>query len=232
MKNSGFRALFLLLTLAFSAAWADEGMWLFNQFPKDRVKQKYGFEVTDRFLDHLRLSSVKMGASGSFVSPHGLVFTNHHVGLSCVQKVSSTAHNYVADGFLAATQAQEIRCPGMELSVLEKIDDVTAKVKAAVKAPEASAEANQQRKAAITGIEQACTSSTGRRCEVVTLYAGARYTSISTSATQTSGWSSRRSTPSAFSGAIPTTSPTRATAWMSRFSAPMRTAVRPTHPNT
>jgi hypothetical protein len=165
-----------LLAMALAAFLrADEGMWLFNQFPKDRVKAKYGFQVSDAFLEHLRLSSVKMGASGSFVSPNGLIFTNHHVGLSCVQRVSSREHNYVSDGFLAAAPSGEAQCPGLAVSVLEGIEDVTSKVTAAVKSAPASPEANRQRKAAITGIEQACSAGGGGRCEVVTLYAGARY---------------------------------------------------------
>jgi hypothetical protein len=90
------RKLSFILLLAWPMA-ADEGMWLFNEFPKARVKAQYGFDVTDAFLDKLQLGSVKMGASGSFVSPDGLVFTNHHVGLSCVQRLSSSQNNYVAD---------------------------------------------------------------------------------------------------------------------------------------
>src|SRR5574340_142312 len=168
------RNILLLFVLALGVR-ADEGMWLFNQFPAERVKSKYGFGVTPEFLDHLRLSSVRMGASGSFVSPQGLIFTNHHVGLSCVQKVSTQEHNYVRDGFYASAPEQEIRCPGLEISVLDKIDDVTAKVNAGVDAPSASAEANRQRKAAMASLENECGAQTGRRCEVVTLYAGARY---------------------------------------------------------
>ena len=168
------KRIFIVLSLCV-AARADEGMWLFNQFPKDRVKARYGVAVTDQMLDHLRLSSVRMGSSGSFVSPHGLLFTNHHVGLSCVQKASSPAHNYVAEGFLAKTQSDEIRCPGLEVSVLERIEDVTARVSDAVTAGAASAAASDQRKAAIAGIEKGCGAQTGLHCEVVTLYAGARH---------------------------------------------------------
>ena len=77
---------------------ADEGMWLVNQFPSQAVKQKYGFEVTDQFLKHIQLSSVRFnnGGSGSFISPEGLLFTNHHVGRDCIQKVSAADHDYVS----------------------------------------------------------------------------------------------------------------------------------------
>src|SRR6476646_7483990 len=112
---------------------ADEGMWLFNQFPKDKVQKKYGVDITQPFLDHLRLSSVRVRASGSFVSPHGLVFTNYHVVLGCVQDVSSPQHDYVSNGFQAQNFDEEKKCPGAEANVLLKIEDITGKVKAAVK---------------------------------------------------------------------------------------------------
>lgn len=166
-----------LALLAAPLACADEGIWLFNAFPREAVKQKYGFEVTDQFLDHLRLSAVRFnsGGTGSFVSPDGLLFTNHHVGADCLQKLSTPAKDYIKDGFLAKTQSEERACPDLEVNVLLKIDDVTAKVKGAVPANAPAAEANQKRKAAMTEIEKACTSSTGNRCDVVTLYSGGQY---------------------------------------------------------
>src|SRR5262252_2289141 len=95
----------LLACLLVLPAGADEGMWLFNQFPKDQVKDKYSFEVTDQFLENLRLASMRIGGgSGSFVSPNGLVFTNHHVAADCISKVSSAGHDYVKDGFYAASE--------------------------------------------------------------------------------------------------------------------------------
>jgi hypothetical protein len=154
---------------------ADEGMWLFNEFPKDKVKQKYGVDVSQAFLDHLRLSSVRAGASGSFVSPHGLIFTNHHVVLGCVQEVSTKEHDYVTNGFFAKSHAEELKCPGAEANVLLNIQDITSQVKSAVKASAASAEANQQRKAELARLENECSTRTGNRCQSVTLYGGAQY---------------------------------------------------------
>jgi peptidase S46-like protein len=164
-------SLLFLLTLPLLA---DEGMWLFNEFPKDKVKQKYGVDLTPAFLDHLRLASVRAGASGSFVSPKGLIFTNHHVVLGCVQDVSTKEHDYVANGFIAKTQDQELKCPGAEANVLLKIEDVTAKVKAAIKAEPGSAEANRQRKVELSSLENECSTRTGNRCQAVTLYGGAQ----------------------------------------------------------
>lgn len=156
---------------------ADEGIWLFNQFPKELVRKKYGFEVTDQFLDHLRLASVRFnnGGSGSFVSPDGLLFTNHHVGAECIQKLSSKANDYYANGFHARTRAEEKACPDFEVNVLLQIDDVTSQVNAEIKDGTPPAEANRLRNAAIAAIEKDCNARTGNRCDVVTLYAGGQY---------------------------------------------------------
>src|SRR5207253_7548786 len=120
--------LILLAAIAGFACLADEGMWPVNQFPKDAVKKRYGFETTDAFLHHIQLASVRFnnGGSGSFISPEGLLFTNHHVGRDCIQKVSSADHDYVAIGFYAASPADERKCPDLAANVLLKIGDSTA----------------------------------------------------------------------------------------------------------
>ncbi len=164
-----------VLLVVLTPAFADEGMWLFNQFPKDKIEKKYGVEIPQPLLDHLRLSSVRVGASGSFVSPNGLIFTNHHVVLGCVQDVSTPDHDYVANGFYAKSMADEKKCPGGEASVLLNIEDITAKVKAAVKGDPNSAAANRDRKAEMARLENECSSHTGHTCQAVTLYGGAEY---------------------------------------------------------
>jgi S1-C subfamily serine protease len=113
----------------------DEGMWLFNNPPREHLKKKHGFDATDQWLDHVRLSSVRFnsGGSGSFVSADGLVMTNHHVGADDLQKLSTKENDYLRDGFHARTLAEEKKTDGLELNVLLKIEDVTAKVQAAVK---------------------------------------------------------------------------------------------------
>src|SRR5262245_33603929 len=114
---------------------ADEGMWLFNAPPARLLESRHGFAPDAGWLEHLQKSSVRFGAGGSasFVSPDGLVMTNHHVGRSAIGKLSTRERDYQHDGFLAATRGAELRCPGLELVVLQSVEDVTAKVNAAVK---------------------------------------------------------------------------------------------------
>jgi hypothetical protein len=167
----------LILVLATPLTFADEGMWLYNAFPSDRVQKQYGFSPTQEWLDHLRLSSVRFnnGGSGSFVSADGLAFTNHHVGADCIQKLASSGTDYMNTGFYAKTQAEEAKCPDLELNVLVGLEDVTAKVKAAAPASMSTADAGQAQRSAMSAIESDCAVSTGLRCDVVTLYSGEVY---------------------------------------------------------
>ena len=164
------------LVAAAPSLQAEEGFWPFNSVPRERIAQAYGFDVTDAWLTHLRLASVRFGgASGSFVSPDGLVLTNHHVGLSTLAKLSTAERDLVARGFHAATRAEELKAPDLELHVLQSIEDVTARVNAAVKPGTAPAEAFAARKAAMATIERESTDDTGLRSDVVTLYQGGLY---------------------------------------------------------
>src|SRR6188472_2957280 len=133
-----FRITLTLATLAIlmttPSLSADEGMWLFNNPPRKLLKEKYGFEPTDKWLEHVQKSSVRFnaGGSGSFVSADGLVMTNHHVGLGALQKLSSKGKDYVKDGFHAKSLEEEFKAVDEELNVLIDITDVTEKVKSAV----------------------------------------------------------------------------------------------------
>jgi hypothetical protein len=170
----------VLLAFAFifsTLGQADEGMWLYNAPPKDRIKAKYGFELTQKWLDHVRLSSVRFnnGGSGSFVSADGLAFTNHHVGAACVQQLSTQGHDYIKTGFYAKTQAEEAKCPNLELNQLVGIEDVTDKVNAGVKPEMSAADASQAQRGAMSQVEKDCSTTTGLRCDVVVFYSGQVY---------------------------------------------------------
>src|SRR6476619_2636326 len=134
--SRNLRPLAVMCVIAFVvSASADEGMWLFNAPPLKQLKEKYQFEPTQQWLEHLQKASVRFnsGGSGSFVSANGLVITNHHVGADTLQKISSAEHNFLGDGFYAKTRAEEQRALDLELNVLMSIDDVTARVTSAVK---------------------------------------------------------------------------------------------------
>ena len=181
MKLKRFLAPLLLALLTVSTiylpALADEGMWTFNNVPRAEIKRKYNFEITDEWLNHVRLASVRFnnGGSGSFVSGNGLVLTNYHIVEDFVGQVSTPEKDYAKDGFLAKTPADELKVPSVELNVLMSIEDVTAKVNAGVKDGMSDADALGVRRAAITAIEEESTNATGLRSDVVTLYQGGQY---------------------------------------------------------
>jgi len=173
------RRFLLLFAVVFSSSsvFADEGMWLFNSPPLKQLKEKYQFEPTPQWLEHLQKSSVRFnsGGSGSFISPNGLAITNHHVGADTLQKISNEQHNYLRDGFYAKSQADEIKSTDLELNVLVSIEDVTARVNAAVKPGISPDEAGNARGSAIAQIEKESKEKTGLRSDVVTLYQGGVY---------------------------------------------------------
>jgi hypothetical protein len=169
-------AILLLGTLAMPA-YSDEGMWLLNDPPRERLKEKYRFELTDAWLEHARLASVRFnnGGSGSFVSPNGLLITNHHIGADSLQKLSTPERDLFRDGFYAKTPADELKCSDLELNVLQSIEDVTERVNAAVKPEMKPAEAFAARRATMAAIEKESLDKTGLRSDVVTLYQGGAY---------------------------------------------------------
>ena len=174
-----FYALVLILGFLTAArpSTADEGMWTFDNPPLMQLKDKYNFTPTQQWLDHIRLSSVRFndGGSGSFVSPNGLVITNHHVAFGQLQKVSTKEKDYVKDGFYAKTQTDELKCPDLELNVLVSMENVTTRVQGAVKPGMSEKQALTARRAEQAKIEKESLDKTGFRSDVVSLYAGGEY---------------------------------------------------------
>lgn len=170
---------FVIATLVLlpAAATADEGMWTFDNPPVQLIQQKYHFTVTKEWLDHVRLSSVRFndGGSGSFVSPRGLVLTNHHVARGQLQKNSTAEHDYVKNGFYAATPEQEIKSPDLEINVLISMENVTSRVQAAVKDSDSPEQQYKARESVIAEIQRESLEKTGLRSDVVTLYQGGEY---------------------------------------------------------
>lgn len=166
----------LLVVVVPRTGLADEGFWPFNRIPRAAIKQAYGVDITDAWLQRVQQATVRFpGGTGSFVSPDGLVLTNHHVALDIVQALSTKERDLVTTGFLARDRAQEIKAPDLELVTLQSIEDVTAKVNASVKPGMTSADTLAARRAAIAAIENDAEAKTGLQSEVVTLYQGAQY---------------------------------------------------------
>jgi V8-like Glu-specific endopeptidase len=175
-------ALALSLSVALPAT-ADEGMWTFDNFPRAAVKQKYGVEITDAWLNRIQRSITRheTGCTGSFVSPQGLVLTNHHCVMDCLADLSSKSKNYVADGFVSNSRDEELKCAGEIISVLMDMEDITPKVAQAT-AGLTDAKANEARKATLSKLEAECTAASRKNrktgplaCEAVNLYQGGQY---------------------------------------------------------
>ncbi|MCD6440920.1 MAG: S46 family peptidase [Candidatus Marinimicrobia bacterium] len=168
--------LLLIFTFINIIAFADEGMWTFDNPPIEQLKE-YGFTPTHEWLDHVRLASVRFmdGGSGSFVSPNGLVITNHHVAVGQLQKISTEKNNYVNTGFFTSKMTDEHKCPDLEVNVLISMDDVTQRVRSAMQKDMNKVEALKARKAEIAKIEKESLDETGLRSNVISLYHGGEY---------------------------------------------------------
>jgi len=148
-----------VLALTFGSLRAEEGMWTFDHPPLQAMQARYGFTPDPAWLEHVRLSALRFpGGSGAFISPDGLVLTNHHVGLGSIQKVSDAAHNLVEKGFVAPGRDQEIPVPGLVLRSLVSQENVTELLAAGPKR--------------VTDLIQERTEKTGLSWEAVSLYQG------------------------------------------------------------
>ena len=177
MKKSKSSALLFILILALSfPIYSDEGMWLFNMPPTSYLKTKYNFTLTPEWLEHVQLSSVRFGgASASFVSPDGLVLTNHHVGQGAIQNLSTREKDLMKTGFYARTRQEELKCPGLELRVLQGIEDVTSQILSAEKPDMTPSQASEAKEKVIAALEKEYSEKTGLKCSIVNLYSGGMY---------------------------------------------------------
>ncbi|MDQ6689529.1 MAG: S46 family peptidase, partial [Gemmatimonadota bacterium] len=150
-------------------------MWTFDAPPLEYWRRTYNFVPDQKWLDHVRLASVRLpNCSASFVSARGLVMTNHHCGRDCTASSSPADSNYIQTGFAAATLADEKKCAGLYVDQLQSIQDVTSRVRAAITAQKPADQA-AQRTAVITQIQTECNQQTQLTCQVVTLYQGGMY---------------------------------------------------------
>jgi hypothetical protein len=177
MKRSRLMLAGLVLTAALTSAQADEGMWTFNNFPADKVEKAYGFRPDQPWLDHLRLSSVRLaqGCSGSFVSTRGLVQTNHHCARACIEELSTAARNMTDVGFYAREEKDEVKCPAVEINQLIEITPVTGRINKAISGKDGAAFATAMT-AEKANIEDECAGKDDSiRCDIVELYNGGVY---------------------------------------------------------
>ncbi len=167
----------LFASLSCSGSSADEGMWLLDNFPSDQVGKLYGFRPDQQWLDRARLSAVRLaqGCSAAFVSPRGLVQTNHHCAERCIEQLSRAGKDLLASGFYAKEEKDEAKCPDFELDQLIGIGDVTPRVREAIEGKEGEAftEAKRAVKAAIA--KECSGGDDALRCDVVELYEGGVY---------------------------------------------------------
>lgn len=179
MRRALLAALFGMFVC--SAAFSDSGMWTFQEFPHELLKRTHGADVSGAWLDRVRTATIRLSnCTASFVSPEGLILTNHHCAEACLDEHSSQDKNLLAQGFLARTREQELKCGTQIADVLMDTENITAKVAAATQGLDPKA-ANDKRKATMTQLEEACEqhskNATGGplKCESVDMYQGGQY---------------------------------------------------------
>ena len=127
-----------LACITFTTATADEGMWL-PSLIKERIKEmrKVGFKLkaNDIYSDEKpSLKDAVMqfggGCTGEFISPDGLLLTNHHCGYASIQKLSSVEHDYLTNGYWAKSRSEELPVPGLTITLLVKMEDITERLAA------------------------------------------------------------------------------------------------------
>ena len=151
-------------------------MWTFDFPPLDYLQRTYGFRPTQQWLDNARLSVVRFATwcSASFVSPDGLLLTNHHCAVPTLDPVQRTGENLLTNGFLTRARTEERRVPDLFVEQLVTIEDVTERVSAAAGAEGTQAERQARQMAARRELERP-DSANRMRYQVVEFYNGGRY---------------------------------------------------------
>jgi hypothetical protein len=172
------RTALAFVAIAATPAFADEGMWTFDNFPAATVNARYGVSVNQAWLDRVQAGSVRLagGCSASVVSKEGLVLTNDHCVRSCVQQNSTAQNDYIKTGYMPAKREEEKLCPGMQAEILETITDVTTRINAASHG-KTGPDFLRARDGAIAAIEKdACKGREDKyRCQVIAFYQGGQF---------------------------------------------------------
>ena len=151
-----------LLCLSFLTVQADEGMWL-PSLIGSRIKdmRSKGFKLSAEDIYSINKASLKDavvqfggGCTGEFLSAEGLLLTNHHCGYGSIQSLSSVEHDYLTYGFWAKSQGEELPVPGLTVSLLVKMEEVTDRLAAGEKAEDIIAAARAEGKGYRASIEQ------------------------------------------------------------------------------
>ena len=169
MRSVTAYLLLICFVLGVPSAFADEGMWTFDNPPLKQWKERYNFEPSKEWLDKLRLASPKVNnSSAGFVSPNGLLVTNHHVASAYIARVSTKERDLMKNGFYAKSQADELKIPDADAAVLESFENVTERVHTAAKGGTSDADSAAKRGALVSAIEKSCPAGLG--CEVIPFY--------------------------------------------------------------
>lgn len=158
----------------------DQGkMWTFDHPPDDYFARAYGFDPTDSWFNRARMGALRFGegCSASFVSPNGLVMTNHHCGRDAIDAVSRESEDLLQTGFYADSLAAERRAKDLHVDQLIKIEDVTSRIYQGLPSGSGRAEARQRR---VENVQEEMTQKAKRSAdnlsvEIVALYNGAQY---------------------------------------------------------
>jgi hypothetical protein len=176
----------LALVLSLGGFWlsigkADEGMFPLSELQRLNLQSKGLLLRPDEVFNPQGIALVNgickvNGCTGSFVSPNGLIVTNHHCAFDAIQKASSTDRDLLANGFLAADYAAEIPAPGYTVRITERYDDVSADVLAVVTPEMGFAERTKAIERRRKELEQAAEKANpGLRAEVAEMFTGKTY---------------------------------------------------------